>query len=399
MFMVHGKCLKAACIMLFLMILFVLLITQVGAMNLYCAGNTYTGKYDLSKPHEVNVHSDEETRNNNMKAWYQQMLAWGYTEEGAAAVLGNCARECGFGEADITQGGVDWEDFVYGGTGLGMCQWTFYARQDLLFDTAYDMGKQWTDLGVQLVVFDKEFNGSSTVEEFKTSHDLYALTVRFCDDYENPKNDDGSEYPRRYEYAQQYLDMCKGLKAKDYDGVFDTSSTSSSEGKADTSIGILSEWELTGMPVKSGLTANIGTLELGDRSSLNATDMVNIASIGDDISLTKTYNAWTTVRVIIVFVGLLMLIYALMLMLALFVDKFNNIFDFSMIGIITFGAIHFSDDKYSSNGEEDVVRTTDTKRMVILIIAIALIGGILVSGGVLPFILRAVYKVTSAITG
>ena len=396
--MVLGKQIKGVFLIILILVI-ILLSIPIDAMNLYYDGNTYTGKYDLSKPHEVNVHSDEETRNNNMKAWYQQMLAWGYTEEGAAAVLGNCARECGFGEADITQGGVDWEDFVYGETGLGMCQWTYYSRQDLLFDTAYDMGKQWMDLGVQLVVFDKEFNGSSTVEEFKTSHDLYALTVLFCDEYEKPDNSDGSEYPRRYDYAQQYLEMCKGLKAKDYDGVFDTSSTSSSDDTTDISKGIVSEWELTGMPVKSGLTANIGTLEIKDRSELSATDMVNISSIGEDISLTKTYNAWTTVRVIIVFIGLLMLAYSIILTLALFIDKFNTVFDFTVIGIVTFGAIHFSDDRYASNGEEEIVRTTDTKRMVILILVISIIGGILVSGGVLPFVVRAIYKVTSAITG
>ena len=394
------KLIYSVILVMFLSIMFITSPCQVFSQQLSWGGKTYSGNYDLTKPHVVNDWGGDGYIEGVVKAVYQQCRAWGVTHEGCLAVIGNMYRESS-GCPSRTQGDVAWEDFCYGTTGLGLFQWTYYSRQDQLFDTAAEMGKQWTDLAVQLTEFKKRWVDQFPDRYFDSSyHDTFELTSYFVNTFEKPE-DDGAEASRRYAFAQEWEPKVKGLEPKDYDGVLDTGSATdtASDSSGEVSSGIISEWELMGMPIKSGLTADIGTLSLGDRSDLSATDMVNISSIGEDISMTKTYNAWTTVRVIIVFIGLLMLTYALMLMLALFVDKFNNIFDFSMIGIITFGAIHFSDDKYSSNGEEDVVRTTDTKRMVILIIVIALIGGILVSGGVLPFILRAVYKVTSAITG
>lgn len=376
----------------------------VNAQSLVYNGESYSGKYDLTASHTVNAHMSEDGYNEKiMKAFYQQLLAWGCTEEGACAVLGNCYRESS-GYNDITQGQVDWDNFEYGKTGLGLVQWTYYSRQNLLFDTAAEAGKQWTDLGVQLTVFKKEWVDKYDIKNFKTSHDLSALVNEFCDTYENPDNEDGREYGIRYNYALEWQEKVKGLEAKNYDGVLsDSSSDNSSSGdkKVELSGGIISEWELTGMPVKSGLTADAVNLSFvgKDSEGLTAENRKDIAEIRTSIADTKTINAWVTVRVIIVFIGLLMFTYALMLLLALLFDKFNTIIDISLIGVLTLGMIKFSDDKYSSNGEEDVIRTTDTKRMIILIVILVLIGGIFVSGGVIPAVVRAIYRVTSMVTG
>lgn len=377
--------------------------TGVMAQTLVYDGESYSGKYDLTASHKVNAHMEESGYNEKvMKVFYQQLLAWGCTEEGACAVLGNCYRESS-GYNDITQGQIDWDDFKYGKTGLGLVQWTYYTRQNLLFDTAADAGKQWTDLGVQLTVFKKEWIDKYDIKNFKTSHDLSALVNEFCDTYERPDNK-GEEYGIRYNYALEWQEKVKGLEAKEYDGVLnDSSSDGSSSGdkKVELSGGIISEWELTGMPAKSGLTADAVNLSFvgKDSEGLTAENRKDIAEIGTTIADTKTINAWVTVRVVIVFVGLLMFTYALMLLLALLFDKFNTIIDISLIGVLTLGMIKFSDDKYSSNGEEDVIRTTDTKRMIILIIIMVLIGGVFVSGGVIPAVVRAIYRVTSMVTG
>ena len=376
----------------------------VNAQSLVYNGESYSGKYDLTASHTVNAHMGEDGYNEKiMKAFYQQLLAWGCTEEGACAVLGNCYRESS-GYNDITQGQVDWDNFEYGKTGLGLVQWTYYSRQNLLFDTAAEAGKQWTDLGVQLTVFKKEWVDKYDIKNFKTSHDLSALVNEFCDTYENPDNEDGREYGIRYNYALEWQEKVKGLEAKNYDGVLsDSSSDGSSSGdkKVELSGGIISEWELTGMPTKSGLTADAVNLSFvgKDSEGLTAENRKDIAEIRTSIADTKTINAWVTVRVIIVFIGLLMFTYALMLLLALLFDKFNTIIDISLIGVLTLGMIKFSDDKYSSNGEEDVIRTTDTKRMIMLIVIMVLIGGIFVSGGVIPAVVRAIYRVTSMVTG
>lgn len=375
----------------------------VMAQTLVYDGEKYSGKYDLTAPHKVNAHLEESGYEEKvMKAFYQQLLAWGCTEEGACAVLGNCYRESS-GYNDLTQGQIGWDDFEYGETGLGLLQWTYYTRQDMLFDTAAEAGKQWTDMAVQLNTFKKEWVDGDGIKNFKTSHDLSALVNEFCDNYENPDNN-GEEYGIRYNYALEWQEKVKGLEAKEYDGVLsDSSSDGSSSGDKNVELsgGIISEWELTGMPAKSGLTADAVNLSFVSKDSegLTAENRKDIAEIGTTIADTKTINAWVTVRVIIVFVGLLMFTYALMLLLALLFDKFNTIIDISLIGVLTLGMIKFSDDKYASNGEEDVIRTTDTKRMIILIVVMVLIGGVFVSGGVIPAVVRAIYRVTSVVTG
>ena len=400
------RCSKLSGLVSSVVILLVVLLFSLEVVNaqvLVYEGESYSGKYDLTASHTVNAHMSEDGYNEKvMKVFYQQLLAWGCTEEGACAVLGNCYRESS-GYNDVTQGQIDWDDFEYGETGLGLVQWTYYTRQNLLFDTAAEAGKQWTDLGVQLTVFKKEWIDKYDIKNFKTSHDLSALVNEFCDTYERPDNK-GEEYGIRYNYALEWQEKVKGLEAKEYDGVLnDSSSDGSSSGdkKVELSGGIISEWELTGMPAKSGLTADAVNLSFVSKDSkgLTAENRKDIAEIGTTIADTKTINAWVTVRVIIVFIGLLMFTYALMLLLALLFDKFNTIIDISLIGVLTLGMIKFSDDKYASNGEEDVIRTTDTKRMIILIVVMVLIGGIFVSGGVIPAVVRAIYRVTSVVTG
>lgn len=400
------RCSKLSGLVSSVVILLVVLLFSLEVVNaqvLVYEGESYSGKYDLTASHTVNAHMSEDGYNEKvMKIFYQQLLAWGCTEEGACAVLGNCYRESS-GYNDVTQGQIDWDDFEYGETGLGLVQWTYYTRQNLLFDTAADAGKQWTDLGVQLTVFKKEWIDKYDIKNFKTSHDLSALVNEFCDTYERPDNK-GEEYGIRYNYALEWQEKVKGLEAKEYDGVLnDSSSDGSSSGDKNVELsgGIISEWELTGMPAKSGLTADAVNLSFVSKDSegLTAENRKDIAEIGTTIADTKTINAWVTVRVIIVFIGLLMFTYALMLLLALLFDKFNTIIDISLIGVLTLGMIKFSDDKYSSNGEEDVIRTTDTKRMIILIVIMVLIGGIFVAGGVIPAVVRAIYRVTSVVTG
>lgn len=400
------RCSKLSGLVSSVVILLVVLLFSLEVVNaqvLVYEGESYSGKYDLTASHTVNAHMSEDGYNEKvMKVFYQQLLAWGCTEEGACAVLGNCYRESS-GYNDVTQGQIDWDDFEYGETGLGLVQWTYYTRQNLLFDTAAEAGKQWTDLGVQLTVFKKEWIDKYDIKNFKTSHDLSALVNEFCDTYERPDNK-GEEYGIRYNYALEWQEKVKGLEAKEYDGILnDSSSDDSSSGDKNVELsgGIISEWELTGMPAKSGLTADAVNLSFVSKDSegLTAENRKDIAEIGTTIADTKTINAWVTVRVIIVFIGLLMFTYALMLLLALLFDKFNTIIDISLIGVLTLGMIKFSDDKYASNGEEDVIRTTDTKRMIILIVVMVLIGGVFVSGGVIPAVVRAIYRVTSVVTG
>lgn len=358
----------------------------------------YLGEYDLSADHEVNLYyTDQDKIDEILQAVYQQCLAWGITKNGAAAIVGNFRAEGA--EPTITESYVDWSQFQFGKTGIGIMGFTWYSVQGDLFNTAYEMGKPWTDLGVQLKVFRDGYmhpDGDHAGQEefYEEGHTIKELSDTFCIEYEKPQTNNTDT---RYNFAQQYYDKFKDLEPKDYDGSLSGGSTSSSEGTAMLgTTEITKEWDLVGMPKESGLTADIDVPTLTSRSSLTTAEQYNLAEIGNNVSSTKEFNAWSTARVVVVFVGILMMIYALFMAMAVLFDNWNSFLNISLVSFLSLGAIHYSTDNIVL--QEEGVKYTSTKRMIVLIAVMFLLAGILISGGVIPFILQALYNLAEAMS-
>lgn len=381
-------------------VIIIMLCSQINVSAVTTTG--YNGKYDLTAHHEVNHQynwvtgeKDETKIYNNLKAVYQQCLAWGLTKEGAAAVCGNFMNEGGMGATDSVEDMKPWEDYVYGASnwGIGMMGFTEESLVRMLFDNAYEMGVQWMDLGAQLKTFHDYYFPLDTM--FTTSNDIDALTDYFMEEYERPYE---YNYSQRRASAREALERYKDLPAKEYDGI-DSSYADPNDNVSIESDSIISEWELTGMPAKSNLSvdAALGDVKFVTVDNIeDVTQKYSVAVIKEDIESLRSFNAWTTARTVVVFIGLILLIYALLLTVALLFDRVNNILDMSLVSALTLGLLKFSDDKELESEGDTKDRYVNTKKMVIIIIIIALVGGLLVAGGVIPFVMKSIYNITNS---
>ena len=152
------------------------------------------------------------------------------------------------------------------------------------------------------------------------------------------------------------------------------------------------------MPSKSGLTADLNIPTLAKRSDLTTNEQYNLASIGSDISRNSEYNAWTMARRYIVFAGLLMVVYTLLLALAFLFDSWNTFFSISLVKVMSLGVINYSKDSYAlENGEK--TKYVSGKRVIILLIVMFIIGCVFISGGIIPVVVQTMYKFMSLFNG
>lgn len=156
---------------------------------------------------------------------------------------------------------------------------------------------------------------------------------------------------------------------------------------------IISEWDLVGMEgLKTRIDDNaLKDYTLPDRSNLSIGEAYSVESVKEDIAINKTALSYDNARVGVVFVGLLLILYSVFMFLGLVFDKVNTFIDISMVGILTFGVLKFSDDDFTK-GEEGYV---STNRVIVISIVVMVVGLLLVSGGVLPFLMELVYDVTN----
>ena len=358
--------------------LLILIIINSSVVTYAVTTTGYTGKYDLTAHHEVNHQynwvtgeKDEAKLESNLKAIYQQCLAWGLTKEGAAAVCGNFMNEGGMGATDSVEGMKPWEDYVYGSYqwGIGMMGFTEETLVRMLFDNAYDMGVQWMDLGAQLKTFHDYYFPLD--DRFSTSHDIDDLTDYFMTEYERPRE---YNFATRRASAREALEKYKDLPAKDYDGIETSNNNSVDNNNIQFSDSIVDEWDLEGMPIKSGLTANVLSLEHVSKADIAEADQrYGVALIKEDIESRGKVNA-------------------LILLLAMLFDRVNTVIDVSLVGAITLGAVRLSKNQ-EEEGEQERVRYVTSKQLTIIIVIISLIAGVFVSGGVLPAVMKSVYAI------
>lgn len=409
-----GKCKKIISVILCSIILFCISCSDAYAFNGYTNftdeskywwnGSVtnpvykYLGEYDLSANHEVNLYyQDSEKIDEILQAVYQQCLAWGITKNGAAAIVGNFKSEGA--EPTITESYVDWDQFEFGKTGIGIMGFTWYSVQGDLFNTAHEMGKPWTDLGVQLKVLRDGYmhpDGDHAGQEefYEEGHSLEELSNIFCAEYEKPNV---NNFADRYANAQYYYNKFKDLPPKDYDGSLSSGGNNVGEVSTITGTSITKEWDLRGMPTESGLTADLQLPSLVGRDSLTTTEQYNLAQIGQSVAETKEFNAWTTARTVLVFIGLMLMVYTFILALCTLFDTVNSFLNISLVKLITLGAINYSNYDYKVLDGEDV-KYTSGKRMVVLLIVMFVVGCIFVSGGVLPFVMQSIHSAMETVS-
>lgn len=167
----------------------------------------------------------------------------------------------------------------------------------------------------------------------------------------------------------------------------------------DNSLGVtgsnmVEEWELVGMPVRVDLTALQSDIHLLDRNSLGVLQSNLVAQLQSDISLRHEADLMDAIRVFVIFIGLVILLYAVLLSVGILFDRANNFIDMSLVYVLTFGRLHY-DPWGETVGSKQSKGFVSTKTLVISIVVLFLVGMVLVSGGVFRFAGEMIYRITS----
>jgi len=162
---------------------------------------------------------------------WNYLIDCGYTEEAAAAMMGNLMAEsklnpfCVQGDykkddpntydgrktyqIDTIYTKQQFKDDTTGGGGYGLAQWTYKPRKDKLYDFAKEKGTSIGDIQTQLefIKYELDNDYAGIGNSMETSHNLTALTHSILYDYENPEIKNESE---RQKYAKEMYEKYSG---------------------------------------------------------------------------------------------------------------------------------------------------------------------------------------------
>lgn len=150
---------------------------------------------------------------------------------------------------------------------------------------------------------------------------------------------------------------------------------------------VVKEEDLVGMYPKSFFLDKHNNVDLPSYDSLSTEEKINLKSIKDGIIQNNSWSLWDTLRVFVVFIGLWVLIYAVLFITGYLFDKSNNILEISLINILTVGALQYSDEEYERRGY------VNKSRLFKIELALFLVGFFLVSGGMFNFIIDIIWRI------
>lgn len=136
-----------------------------------------------------------------------------------------------------------------------------------------------------------------------------------------------------------------------------------------------------------------------DRSSLSQNELENLSSWEDNVkNSNREYGFIAWMRIIVMWVGIIFIIYIFLLYLAYWFDKLNSIIDLDVLSILTFGRLHVAIDDKEANfslGKKQDRMTVNHKDMLFICITGLIFGTLLITGtfyklvaGFVNFILR-----------
>ena len=171
------------------------------------------------------------------------------------------------------------------------------------------------------------------------------------------------------------------------DGYNGSASNVGSVEKGDNGKGyvVVKESELEGMYPESFFLDDYDKIELPSYDDLSLNEKINLGKIKEGIEIQNSWSLWDTVRVFTVFVGLCILVYAVVFIASYLFDRSNNIVEISLISLLSFGHLQFSDE------DTEIKGYVNRSKLIKIELALFGVGFFLVGGGLFSFILDVIW--------
>lgn len=176
-----------------------------------------------------------------------------------------------------------------------------------------------------------------------------------------------------------------------YNGTASSVGSSEYDSKTGLSYVIVKEEDLVGMYPKSFFLDNSVSLSLPSYDNLSLDERANLNLIKENYKMQNSWSIWDLFRILVVFVGLSILVYAILFIVSFLFDRSNNLVDISLINVITLGKLEFSDEVQCPRGYVNM------SRLLKIEVALLLVGFFLVSGGVFSVMLDVITYVNNMI--
>lgn len=176
-----------------------------------------------------------------------------------------------------------------------------------------------------------------------------------------------------------------------YNGTASSVGSSEYDTKTGLSYVIVKEEDLVGMYPKSFFLDNSVSISLPSYDNLSIDERANLNLIKENYKMQNSWSIWDLFRILVVFVGLSILVYAVLFIVSFLFDRSNNLVDISLINVITLGKLEFSEEVQCPRGYVNM------SRLLKIEAALLLVGFFLVSGGVFVVMLDVITYVNSMI--
>ena len=202
--------------------------------------------------------------------------------------------------------------------------------------------------------------------------------------------DDAPTRTRKAGKAQAYSLTGKAIVTDTSSDEGSVSNDSEKEGETDKSSdvdlinSVRDEKDITGMGgLLDKMSDDAEEINLPTRNSLSIDEQKNISKISDKSSTNSIEAIWDWLRVVVVWLGVMLLTYIPILIISYIFDKVNTILSISLLSVVTIGRI----EGLTGDEEDDHEILKDILRICLLCFIVAVF---LISGGVYGLIARVI---------
>lgn len=318
----------------------------------------------------------------NAKDLYKYLISNGFTPEAACGVLGNADQESSL-ETPIDCAGKHKGIFQFeGAVANAITKWAEKNKLDKNSPIT-----QFTYLAVDILPHDFKHYSDISYSKFKKLKDAEEATDAFCAAYErcvrkkNIQPDDANhckhaknqnayyqELKTRRKYANAFMKFCAGIDpVKKNDNKKDT-------GKDNI---IVSNGVYGYKDPMTGKFRNLqeSAIKFIDENKIGKQQHRGIAEWKESIDLEEQQSAYGFLRKMVMFVGILFLVWVVLIYLSYWYDRINTLIDIQLLPIVTGGMLRVSpeEDRCEFNPKEMIVGKQQTVNLKV-ITAICLLG-------------------------